>query len=87
MEIISAFLAIGVIALLYFVPTVIGWRRTALSNGGIFLVNLFFGWTVFGWLFAFVWACTAETHKERAVEEQRHANLMAAIGHKNQGTA
>lgn len=45
-------------ALLYFLPAIIGHNKQAAT--GIFLVNFFFGWTVIGWLIAFVWACSSE---------------------------
>lgn len=43
--------------LLYFLPTIIA--RDKLDVMGIFLVNLFFGWTVIGWFVALIWACSA----------------------------
>ena len=42
---------------LYFLPTIIG--RNKADAGAIFLVNLFLGWTVVGWIAALVWACAA----------------------------
>lgn len=48
-----------VLALLYFVPTLIAWRRRHHQLGPIVLVNLLLGWSVIGWFFALVWACTA----------------------------
>jgi hypothetical protein len=44
--------------LLYFLPSIIGYRKR--SFAGIFLLNLFLGWTVIGWIIALVWACTAD---------------------------
>jgi hypothetical protein len=46
--------------LLYFLPTLIGRHKA--DAGGIFIVNLLFGWTVIGWLVALVWACSAERY-------------------------
>jgi hypothetical protein len=43
---------------LYFLPTIIAFRRQASAAPGtlppmkIFLVNLFFGWTIYGWFVA-----------------------------------
>jgi Superinfection immunity protein len=45
-------------ALLYFLPAVIAHNKRDFA--AIFIVNLLFGWTVFGWIIALVWACTAE---------------------------
>lgn len=43
---------------LYFLPAIIGRDKNHAT--AIFLVNLFFGWTVIGWVVAFVWACSAQ---------------------------
>jgi len=45
--------------LLYFVPAIIAHNKRDFA--AIFLVNLFLGWTVIGWIVALVWACAAET--------------------------
>ena len=47
------------LGLMYFLPTIIG--RDKSDAGLIFLVNLLLGWTVVGWIVAFIWACAAET--------------------------
>ncbi len=50
-----------VVILVYFLPTVIALSRGHLSALAIFLINLFFGWTLIGWLVALIWSCTANT--------------------------
>jgi len=45
-------------ALLYFLPTLIGHNKRA--AGMIFLVNLLTGWTIVGWFATLIWACVAE---------------------------
>jgi hypothetical protein len=47
-----------VFCLLYFLPSLIAHRKHAFM--GVFLLNLFLGWTIIGWFVALVWACTAE---------------------------
>jgi hypothetical protein len=49
------------VTLLYFLPTVIALSRGHLSALAIFLLDLFLGWTVLGWLIAFIWSCTGNT--------------------------
>jgi hypothetical protein len=44
--------------LLYFLPAIIG--RDKRDAAGIFLLNLFLGWTVIGWIIALIWAVSAE---------------------------
>ena len=47
--------------LIYFLPTVIALARGHLSTLAIFLLNLFLGWTLIGWLIALIWSCTGFT--------------------------
>jgi hypothetical protein len=44
--------------LLYFLPAIIAHNKR--DAAAIFLVNLFFGWTLVGWIIALVWASSAE---------------------------
>lgn len=62
----------------YLVPTIIASARGVKSAGPV-LVNLFLGWTLFGWLLAFVWACVARTEKQDKLDALRHAELLAAL--------
>jgi Superinfection immunity protein len=43
---------------LYFLPSIIG--RDKRHWVGIFVVNLLLGWTLIGWVVAFLWACTSD---------------------------
>jgi hypothetical protein len=43
----------------YFGPTLVAIMRKRHNTGAIFALNLFLGWTVLGWIIAFVWACTS----------------------------
>jgi Superinfection immunity protein len=54
---------IGVIVLFggYFLPAIIAILRGMHAAGRVALVNLFLGWTVIGWLAAFVWSCRGKT--------------------------
>jgi hypothetical protein len=47
-----------VLALLYFLPTVIASNRGH-AVAPILLLNLFFGWTVIGWFVMLFWALLA----------------------------
>lgn len=47
-----------ILTALYFLPSIIGKdKRDAM---GIFLVNLLLGWTLIGWVVAFLWACASD---------------------------
>ena len=50
-------LHLAFLILLYFLPAIIG--RDKSDAAGIFLLNLFLGWTVIGWVIALIWACAA----------------------------
>jgi len=45
-----------ILAGLYFLPTIIGFRKR--NAGAIFALNLLLGWTVIGWVVALIWALT-----------------------------
>lgn len=53
-------LHLAVAILLYFLPAIIG--RDKRDAAGIFLLNLFLGWTVIGWVIALIWAVSAEPY-------------------------
>jgi len=44
---------------LYFLPSLIATGRHLYCRGGIIMLNLFLGWTFFGWIAALIWAITA----------------------------
>jgi T4 superinfection immunity protein len=42
--------------ILYFLPSIIALARSKRDLLAIFLLNLFLGWSVIGWIVALVWA-------------------------------
>jgi len=48
-----------ILAGLYFLPTLIASGRHLPERTGIFLLNLFFGWTLIGWVIALIWSVAA----------------------------
>lgn len=48
-------LIIGGLAL-YFLPTLVAQGDHHKNTAGIFVLNLFLGWTFIGWVVALVWA-------------------------------
>ena len=78
----SLFGIVGVILLfaLYFLPSIIALCRGKESGtSGIVLVNLFLGWTIAGWLLAFVWSFTGRTEAQARLEEKRHQEMLAMV--------
>ncbi|MCF1251929.1 superinfection immunity protein [Pseudomonas sp. NPDC089392] len=60
---VTSFISLGVCAILYLLPAINAKSRKHPSTGAIFLLNLFLGWTVIGWLAALIWSATAtSTH-------------------------
>ena len=45
---------------MYFLPSIIGLARSKRNLGRIFVLNLLLGWTMIGWIVAFIWAVKAE---------------------------
>jgi hypothetical protein len=45
---------------MYFLPSIIALARSKRDLLSIFLLNLFLGWTMIGWVVALVWAAKAD---------------------------
>lgn len=43
--------------IVYFVPSIVAFKRNVASRWGIFFINLFFGWTLLIWVVSLIWAC------------------------------
>jgi hypothetical protein len=48
-----------ILAGMYFLPTIIAFNRNRNNKGAIFVLNLFLGWTVIGWVVSMVWAVSS----------------------------
>lgn len=66
---------------LYLLPSIVAAARNK-SNGtaGVVLLNIFLGWTLIGWVGAFIWACCGRTAADEQREAKRHAELLVALG-------
>jgi hypothetical protein len=53
----ASILLVIIILPIYFIPSIIGWRTKYAV--GIFVLNLFLGWTFLGWVGALIWAVSA----------------------------
>ena len=45
-----------IFGIVYFLPTINAIQSKKANATGIFIVNLFLGWTLIGWVVALVWA-------------------------------
>jgi threonine/homoserine/homoserine lactone efflux protein len=60
---------------LYFLPVTIAINRNHHNAKAIGALNLLLGWTILGWFFAFVWACTRRSDVYRDVLVRREPHL------------
>jgi hypothetical protein len=54
----AALLALGVLLIIYLLPTIIASSRKHHNAGAIFALNLLLGWSFIGWIVALVWSFT-----------------------------
>lgn len=58
MESLVAVVVFVLAVAVYFLPTIIAFKRNHPSRVAILLVNLVFGFTVIAWFLCLVWSCT-----------------------------
>ena len=46
------------IGIIYFFPSILASSRNHHNTEAIFILNLFVGWTLLGWVLSLVWAST-----------------------------
>lgn len=64
---IAAFVLLIVSFVVYFLPTFIAARRKHHNATGIFVLDLFLGWTGIGWLAALIWSVSAVREPQQPV--------------------
>jgi hypothetical protein len=69
---------LAILIVLYFLPAIIG--RNKHNATGIFLLNFFLGWTVIGWVIAFIWACAAQPYCVRLIPATVTARFCCRCG-------
>ena len=55
------FVLILVMALIYFLPTILAFTRDHNRKWLIFPLNMLLGWTFIGWIILLIWACKTDT--------------------------
>ena len=63
MDRFETLLVLIAIVVVYFFPAMVAARRNHHQNNAIFMLNLLLGWTVIGWMAAFIWAVSAVRRK------------------------
>ncbi len=56
--IVAGLLLFAVNVPLYFLPTIVGWKKR--NRRAIFVVNFLLGWTIVGWFGALIWALVTD---------------------------
>ena len=56
---------IGIAVLLYFVPTLIAFRRRKRNAKAILALNLLLGWSFLGWVAALIWSLLEDATSEK----------------------
>ena len=64
----------------YFLPSIVAWSRRVNARGGLYVLNLFLGWTVLGWIAALIWAASGQTEAEARSKVIDYARLAATMG-------
>ncbi|MBE8158439.1 MAG: superinfection immunity protein [Betaproteobacteria bacterium] len=64
-----------ILAIVYFIPSLIGNEKQ--HAAGIFVVNLFLGWTLLGWVVALAWALSSpKSEKANIASKQQQEKLL-----------
>ena len=67
----SGLLALFILGVyLYFVPTIVAYKRHHRQTLAITVLNVVLGWTVLGWAGALVWACTSDVEPQASNVER-----------------
>jgi hypothetical protein len=67
-----------VLGILYFLPLIIGRDKPHAMS--IFLLNFFLGWTLIGWIAAFIWACSSERRVYLQYAPLAHGHFCSRCG-------
>ena len=55
-EVFIVSILLAILLIIYFIPSIIAFSRKCPSTLAITALNLFLGWTLFGWVASLVWA-------------------------------
>ena len=73
-----------IVVVLYFLPTIHAKGRKHPNLDGIFVLNLFLGWTLIGWVVAIIWAVSA-IKREPEVPADSYSKLEKLASLKERG--
>lgn len=67
--------SIGFSILIYIIPTIVAYNKKHTNRLGIFLLNIFFGWTILGWIGALIWACILGNGSKDNINNNKYEDL------------
>lgn len=76
------------VLILYFIPALVAQHRHKKNLGAIFVLNLFLGWTLIGWVVALVWASAKDENPvvvQSAAQPDVATQLEKLVELKNNG--
>lgn len=56
----------------YMLPAIIGCARHHNSRDSIVVINLFFGWTLIGWIICLAWSVSGNVETYRLTQNEGH---------------
>ncbi|MBY0421233.1 MAG: superinfection immunity protein [Parvularculaceae bacterium] len=74
----AGFLLLVALIALYFLPIIVAASRGHPGRGGVFVLNLFLGWTLVGWVVALAWAAGAVDKASRAAPAPATPSVSAS---------
>ena len=66
------------VVLLYFIPTFNAYSNKRRNASSILIVNLFFGWTIIGWVIALAMSAGKDAAPTVIVKEKEHVPVKTA---------
>ena len=82
----EALILLAILLAAYLFPWIVAKFRGHRSSLAIFWMVILLGWTGFGWVFAFIWACTSNTEKNQqakvavlATSSRRVAGVLVIV--------
>jgi Na+/H+-dicarboxylate symporter len=68
--------------IIYFIPTMIVFSRNSPNKIGVFLLNLFLGFTFIGWIVALIWAFSSKAKTTIIINNTQQESKSEKPNHK-----
>lgn len=68
--------------IIYFIPTMIAFSRNSPNKIGVFLLNLFLGFTFIGWIVALIWAFSSKAKTTIIINNTQQESKSEKPNHK-----